>query len=93
MIITFAVPDKVTLLEAEIVVAVTVPIKPFSEVTGPEKVVDAMINCPSYKDKLISLVCVCRGSLISRNTRMLRVYYIFYFVQVEKEKPRFVGGV
>ena len=34
------------------------PIKPFNDLTGPLKVVNAMINCPSYKDKLISLVCV-----------------------------------
>jgi hypothetical protein len=43
------------------------PIKPFNDLTGPENVVNAMIDFPSYKVKLISLVCVCRGSLISRN--------------------------
>jgi hypothetical protein len=45
-------------------------IKPFNERTGPLNVVNAMIF-PSYKVKLISLVCVCRGSLISRFTRFI----------------------
>jgi hypothetical protein len=51
---TFAVPESVELpvtanvLEAVIVVAATAPVtaptKPFVEVTGPENVVEAMIN-------------------------------------------------
>jgi len=41
---TFAVPESVALPEVEIVVAVTAPTKPLVEVTGPENVVEAMIN-------------------------------------------------
>jgi len=43
MMMTFAVPDSVALPEALTVVAETAPTKPFCEVTGPEKVVEAMV--------------------------------------------------
>jgi hypothetical protein len=52
MMITLAVPDRVAFPEAVMVVAttapvtvpVTLPTKPLVEVTGPEKVVEAMLQ-------------------------------------------------